>query len=159
MRTKRHWRIIGWIGALVLCSGAIGATAALRVQNQRLARVAAGGGLPDLRVDRLTEVLELDSRQQEAVRAALGRGQDEVRAIAESAAAQAAQVARRLDEEIRPLLSPEQLRRYDRLGEIRQRIRERLNSGERLTPEQRDWLRERIEQRHGTRPRGEGRRP
>jgi Spy/CpxP family protein refolding chaperone len=62
-------------------------------------------------------------------------------------------VARRIDDDIRPLLDAEQLRRYERLGEVRQRIRERWKSGERLTAEQREWLRERIEQRYGKRAR------
>ena len=118
-----------------------------------MARIAASGGVAEERLERLTEVLRLGENQQEAIRAVLERGREEIRAISASAATEAARVSRRLDEEIRPLLDAEQLRRYERIGEVRQRIRERWKSGDRLTPEQRDWLRERIEQRYGVRAR------
>lgn len=153
MKTGQSWRITGWIAAVVVCSGSIGAAAALRVQNERMARIAASGGVAEERLERLTEVLRLGENQQEAIRAVLERGREEIRAISASAATEAARVSRRLDEEIRPLLDAEQLRRYERIGEVRQRIRERWKSGDRLTPEQRDWLRERIEQRYGVRAR------
>lgn len=159
MKTTQYWKIIVWISAVVLCSGTIGATVALRVQNQRMARAAAGGGMADVRLDRLAEVLKLTEQQQAALRPILERGAGEIRAIAAAAATQAAQVSRRLDEEIRPLLDADQLRRFERVGEVRQRVRERWKTGERLTSEQREWLRDRIEQRYGPRPRGDDRRP
>jgi hypothetical protein len=34
-------------------------------------------------------------------------------------------------------------------------VRERWKTGERLSPEQREWLRDRIEQRYGPRPNAE----
>jgi hypothetical protein len=74
-------------------------------------------------------------------------------------AAEAARVGRRLDDEIRPLLDPDQRRRFERLVESRQRLRERWKAGDRLSPEQRERLRERLEQRPGGRPRGEPPRP
>ena len=90
----------------------------------------------------------------------LGRDRGDVAgAIAGRAAAQAGQVSRRLDDAIRPLLDAEQERKFDRLEEARVRLRERWKTGERLTPEQREWLRDRIEQRYGNRPRGDDRRP
>lgn len=153
MKTARQWRIVGWIAAVVLCSGSIGAAAALRLQNERMARIAARDGLAEERAERFTEVLQLGDDQREAVRAVLERGHQEIRAISAEAASRASLVARRIDDDIRPLLDAEQLRRYERLGEVRQRIRERWKSGERLTPEQREWLRERIEQRYGKRAR------
>jgi Spy/CpxP family protein refolding chaperone len=159
MKTNPYWKVIGWIVAVVLCSGSIGAAVALRVQNQRMARAAASSGMADVRLDRLTEMLNLTEQQQTEIRLILERGQGEIRAIAAAAATEAAQVSRRLDEDIRPLLDADQLRRFERLSEVRQRVRERWKTGERLTPEQREWLRERVEQRYGTRPWGEGRRP
>ena len=159
MRTNSHWKVIGSIATVVLCSSTIGAAVALRVQNQRLARDAASGVTADIRLDRLTEILNLTTQQQTDLRLILERGQADIRAIATAATAQAAQVSRQIDGEIRPLLDADQLRRFERLSEARQRVRERWKTGERLTPEQREWLRERIEQRYGARPRGEGRRP
>jgi Spy/CpxP family protein refolding chaperone len=159
MKTNSYPRVIGWIAAVILCSCTIGAAVALRVQNQRMARAAAVSGTADVRLERLTEVLHLTGQQQTDIRLILERGQGEIRAIAAAAAAQAAQVSRRLDEEIRPLLDSEQLRRFERHSEVRQRVRERWRTGERLTPEQREWLRDRIEQRYGTRPGGEAKGP
>lgn len=159
MKTNPYWKVIGWIAAVVLCSGTIGAAVALRVQNQRLAQAAASSGMAEVRLERLTDMLQLDDSQQARIRGILERGQGEIRAIAAAATAQAAQVSRQIDEEIRPLLDADQLRHFERLSEVRQRVRERWKTGERLTPEQREWLRERIEQRYGTRPRGDGRRP
>jgi hypothetical protein len=155
MKTIQYWKIIAWISAVVLCSGTIGAAVALRVQNQRMARTAASSGIADARLDRLVEVLQLSDQQQADLRPILERGQGEIRAIAAAATAQAAQVSRRVDEEIRPLLDAAQLRRFERLGEVRQRVRERWKTGERLSPEQREWLRDRIEQRYGPRPNAE----
>ena len=63
--------------------------------------------------------------------------------------------ARRVEQEIRPLLNPEQVQRLQQMAERRTRLRERWQNGERLSPEQREWLRERIEQRYGTRPAAE----
>lgn len=156
MKTRHHWRILGWTAALALCSGSIGATAALRVQNQRLARIAAGAGLAEVKLDRLNDAVGLTGEQQAAIRRMLERAQGEIRRTASAAATEAAQVSRQLDEEIRPVLDAEQLRRYERFGEVRQRIRERWKDGERLNPEQREWLRDRIEQRYGARARNEG---
>jgi len=155
MKTTQYWKITGWIAAVVLSSGTIGAVAALSVQNQRLARTAAHSGIADARLDRLVEVLQLNEQQRASIRGILERGQGEIRAIAAAATAQAAQVSRRVDEEIRPLLDADQLRRFDRVGEVRQRVRERWKNGERLTPEQREWLRDRIEQRYGPRSQAE----
>ena len=159
MKTPIPWQVVGWIAVVALSSGSIGAAVALHIQNQRLARGGGLGGVEETRLERLVELLRLNEAQQASVRRIIERGTGELRAIASASSVQAAEVSRRLDEEIRPFLDPEQQRRFDRLGEVRQRIRERLKAGERLTPEQREWLRERIEQRHGPRAWAEERRP
>jgi len=157
MRTRQQWKVAGWIALLVLCSGTIGAAVGLRMHAPRPA--GDGPGLAAGRLQRLTELLRLTEAQQERVRPVLERGETELLALTSVAAAEAARVGRRLDEEIRPLLDDEQRRRFDRVAESRQRLRDRWKAGERFTPEQRERLRERLEQWQGGRPRGEPGRP
>lgn len=157
MRITQQWKVAGWITLLTLGSGTIGAAVALRVHERRGA--ADGTGIATARLERLTEVLRLDPAQQERLRPVLERGEAEILALSATVAAEAARVGRRLDDEIRPLLDPDQRRRFERLVESRQRLRERWKAGDRLSPEQREQLRERLEQRPGGRPRGEPPRP
>jgi hypothetical protein len=157
MRITQQWKVAGWITLLALGSGTIGAAVALRVHERRGA--ADGTRIATARLERLTEVLRLDPAQQERLRPVLERGEAEILALSATVAAEAARVGRRLDDEIRPLLDPDQRRRFERLVESRQRLRERWKAGDRLSPEQRERLRERLEQRPGGRPRGEPPRP
>ena len=157
MIPRQQWKVAGWISLLALCSGTIGAAVALRVHERRAA--PDGLGLAAGRLQRLTDVLGLTEAQRERLRPVLERGEAEILALTSTAAAEAARVGRRLDDEIRPLLDEEQRRRFERLVESRQRLRDRWKSGDRFSPEQRERLRERLEQRQGGRPRGEPGRP
>jgi ribonuclease HI len=155
MKSLRYWKVIVSLLVVVVCSGAIGAAVALRLQNQRMARAIGLGAATDVSLDRLASTLALSPAQAAQIRPILLHGQNEIRALARDASVRAAQVARRVEQEIRPLLNPEQVQRLQQMAERRGRLRERWQNGERLSPEQREWLRERIEQRYGTRPNAE----
>ena len=64
-------------------------------------------------------------------------------AIAADAGEKAARVGRELEDEIRVRLDPEQVRRFNRLQEVRQLQRERVKQGERPAPGQLERWRER----------------
>lgn len=144
------WRIVGWLAAVSVCSAAVGAVAALwlqNVQNARVARTASVGGLAEERLAKLREILHLNPEQEQTITALLNRREKEIRAIAAAAGEQAARISRDLEDEIRGQLDPEQARRFDRLQEIRRLQRERLRQGERPSPEQRERWRERLRPR------------
>lgn len=144
------WRIFGWLAAVSLCSAAVGAVAALWLQNERTARTAqtASVGVPvGERLETLREILHLNPEQEQAIAALLSRREKEIRAIAAAAGEQAVRVSRELEDEIRGRLDPEQVRRFDRILEIRRLQRERLRQGERPSPEQRERWRERLRPR------------
>jgi hypothetical protein len=150
MKLLTYWKVILALTVVALCGGAIGAALALRIQNQRLADLAGGGLAAEASTERHVNYLQLTSAQQEKVRPALERGQNEIRAIVTSAVAQTVQARKRLEAEVRPLLTPEQIQRLDQMVERRERARERWQSGEQVlpgTPEQRERLRERLQDR------------
>lgn len=150
MSNTSFWKIFGWLAAVSICSAALGAVAALRlqnVQNARMARTTSVGGLAEERLEKLREILHLNPEQEQAIAALLSRREKEIRAIAAAAGEQAAHISRELEDEIRRRLDPEQARRFDRLQEIRRLQRERLRQGERPSPEQRERWRERLRSR------------
>lgn len=147
MSNTAFWKIFGWLAAVSIGSAAVGAVAALRLQNERMARTASVGGLAEERLEKLREILRLNREQEQAIAVLLNRREKEIREIAAAAGEQAARISRELEDEIRGRLDPEQARRFDRLQEIRRLQRERLRQGERLSPEQRERLRERLRER------------
>lgn len=150
MKLPTYWKVMAALTVVALCGGAIGAAVALRIQNQRQARQAASGPMLEASAERLVNYLQLTAAQQEKIRPALERGQTEIRAIATNAIAQAVQARKRFEADIRPKLTPEQRQRLDQMVERRERVRERWQSGERVlpgTPEQREHLRERLQDR------------
>lgn len=147
MSNTSFWKIFGWLAAVSICSAAVGAVAALRLQNARMARTTSVGGFAEERLETLREILRLNPEQERAIAALLSRREKEIRAIASAAGEQAACISRDLEDEIRGQLDPEQARRFDRLQEIRRLQRERLRQGERPSPEQRERWRERLRPR------------
>lgn len=147
MSNTSFWKIFGWLAAVSICSAAVGAVAALRLQNARMARTTSVGGFAEERLETLREILRLNPEQERAIAALLSRREKEIRAIASAAGEQAARISRDLEDEIRGQLDPEQARRFDRLQEIRRLQRERLRQGERPSPEQRERWRERLRPR------------
>lgn len=155
MKLLRYWKVLVSLLVVVVCSAAIGAAVALRLQNQRMARMLALGAIAEASLDRLGSTLALTAEQTAQIRPILVHGQNEIRTLARDASVRAAGVARRVEQEMRPLLNAEQIQRLQQLADQRRRLRERWQNGERLSPEQREWLRDRIEQRYGARPTAE----
>lgn len=134
--------------ALIICGALIGSAVTLKIQNYRQSRQVAGG--IEKFADRLATQLKLSSDQESQIRPILEQGQSEFRSIATNAFAQVIHVWKRLDTEIRPLLTPEQVQHLDLLAERRERMRERWRNGDRLLPipqEIRERLRARIQQK------------
>lgn len=150
MKLLTYWKVMTALTVVALCGGAIGAALALRIQNQRLAREAGIGPMIEASSERLVNYLQLTSAQQDQIRPIFERGQAEIRAIANNAIAQTVQARTRLEAEVRPLLTPEQLQRLDQMVERRERVRERWQRGEPVlprTPAQRERFRQRMEER------------
>jgi len=152
MTPTAPWKIILSLTVIVLASGAVGAGLALRIQTTRIARAAAVGLALDPSIERLAATLALTPEQKIKIRPLLERGYRDIRTITAGAVAQSAQVGQQLEQEIRPLLDADQLQRLQQMIERRQRLRERWQNGERLTPEQREWLRDRFDTRKADRP-------
>jgi len=146
MRTLRYWKVILALVVVGVCGGLLGAAAALKLENQRQARRARGGVAGEWFRDRLVSQLQLTPEQAAAVGPILDRNGAELRSIVTNAVAQATQVGRRMDAEMRPLLTPDQQQRLDELTQRRERLREQWLNGERLSREQRERLRERLRQ-------------
>lgn len=154
MKLPGCWKVISCLLLVAVCGGIIGAAAAIRMQNRRMAAQTGFAGLSARAANRYIEYLQLSSEQREQIQPILEQSQQEIRAIATNALAQAAQVQLRLSEQVRPILTPGQSQRLEELERRREHwremLRERWQSGERtlsLPPPQRERIRERIRER------------
>ena len=80
MSNTSFWKIFGWLAAVSICSAAVGAVAALwlqNVQNARVARTTSVGGLAEERLEKLREILHLNPEQEQAIAALLNRREKE----------------------------------------------------------------------------------
>lgn len=152
MNFTSPWKIGVCLFVLASTSGLIGAGIALRVQAARAERSPLASLAVDPSVDRLAVTLALTPEQKIKIRPILERGYRDIRTITVGAVAQSAQVGQQLEQEIRPLLTAEQVQRLEHVVERRKRLRDRWQNGERLTPEQREWLRDRLDPRSPDRP-------
>ncbi|MCX6956220.1 MAG: hypothetical protein NTV51_29145 [Verrucomicrobia bacterium] len=151
MNPLAPWKVIFSLTVVVLASGAVGAGVALRIQNARTTRAAGPGPALDLSAERLAVALVLTPDQKIKIRPLLDRAHRDIRTITAGAVAQSAQVGQQLEQEIRPLLDADQWQRLQQMTDRRKRLRERWQNGERLTPEQRVWLRDRLDPRNADR--------
>jgi Spy/CpxP family protein refolding chaperone len=154
MRLSPYWKVMLALAVVALCSGAIGAAVALRIQNQRQAQQSANGPLPEASAERMATLLQLTPTQREQLRPMFERSQGEIRALASNTIAQAVQARKRLEAEARPLLTPEQRRRLDELIERREGVWGRLQRGDypfTPSPEQRERFGQRMQQRYNAR--------
>jgi uncharacterized membrane protein len=147
MKFMTYWKVLLALIVVSLCSGLIGAAVALRIQNHRLARQVASNPATEVFVERLVKNLQLTPDQLKQIRPILMHGQIEIRAISTNAIQQTVLVRKQIEAEVKPLLTPEQLKRLDKMIERRERLRERMLGGERLTPEQRNLLREKAQKK------------
>lgn len=143
MTTRPYLRVVGWLAIVSLCSACLGAVVALRLQNERLARTVEARALVADRADHLRRILRLSPEQEREIAVLLAKREKQIRAIAADAGEKAARVGRELEDEIRVRLDPEQVRRFNRLQEVRQLQRERVKQGERPAPGQLERWRER----------------
>ena len=144
MKLPASWKIALCLLIVALSSGWIGATLALRWQHHRMRQANAGlGQFGTAYLDRLDAYLELTPEQKAKFVPVLQRGREQIRAATGEIVAHTAKIRQQLKAELLPLLTPEQRQRLERLEETQGRLRERWESGERLSPEQRDRLRER----------------
>jgi len=147
MKLMTYWKVILALAVVSLCSGLIGAAVALRIQNHQLAPQSDGSQATEVFVDRLVKNLKLTPAQQKQIRPILEHGQSEIHTISTNAIHQTFQVRKQVEAEVSPLLTPEQRQRLQKITERREKLRERWASGERLTPEQRNRVRERLQKK------------
>ena len=147
MKMRPYSKIIGTLLLVILCSGALGGAVALRVQQQRQhrQRPAIPASL-EIYQEHLIRHLELTADQQGKVVPLLDRRAAEMRAIMTNAVSELRRARKEAEAEIRPLLTSEQNQRLDELARERSKVRDQWQRGERLTPDQRQRLRERVQE-------------
>lgn len=143
MKLRQYSKIIGTLSLVVLCSGALGAAVALRVQHRE--RPVVPFALEAYQ-EHLTKQLELTPEQQERVTSILDRRAGEMRTILTNTVSELRRTRKEAESELRPLLTAEQNRRLDELARERSQLRDQWQRGERLKPEQRQRLRERLQE-------------
>jgi hypothetical protein len=147
MKLRQYSKIIGTLSLVVLCSGALGAAVALRVQHQRQDRERPVVPFAlEAYQEHLAKQLQLTPEQQEQVAAILDRRAGEMRAILTNAVTELRRTRKEAESELRPLLTADQNRRLDELARERGQLRDQWQRGERLNPEQRQRLRERVQE-------------
>jgi len=151
MKLKAYSKIILSLAGVAMCSGLLGGGVALRIQNQRQERQAATGLAIDAFKERWVRQLELSPGQREKILPVLDSGSEQMRAILTNAVSEISLTRKRIEAEIHPLLTPDQIRRLTEMAERREQLRETWQRGERLSPEQRQWIRERFQERIQTR--------
>lgn len=142
MKPAFPWKVIAALTAVALCGAMIGAAVALNWQHKRQqVKVHERPGAETF-LERIVRDLNLSPEQMKAIRPILDKGRTDLRAATVEAFARAEKIGRRLEDDIRPHLTPEQRSRLDQLSEKRKHLRERWQNGERLMPKVREWRRD-----------------
>lgn len=139
MKTPLSWKVLAALAAVALCGAVIGAAVALQWQHRRFVRQFDTRPGSEAFIERLAADLRLSPEQQAAIRPILDKGRADLRTVTAEAFVRAERIGRRIDQDIRPHLTPEQVRRLEQLAERRKQLRERWQAGERLLPKLREW--------------------
>ena len=156
MKLPPSWKVVICLLVVALSSGWIGAMLALRWQQDRTQQDNSSfGQFGAAYLDHLERYLQLTPEQKTKITPVLQRTREQIHSRTEEIVARAAQIRQQMNNELQPFLTPQQCERLAQLEQILERSREnarqRGSASERISPQQRERLRDQW-QEHPTTP-------